>query len=64
MILEREAFLADAEAVTNEVFLWAPHLEDMEIPELARWKIQSLKPYMKLGQVQEPAGLQTLAVGL
>lgn len=47
-LLEREACLTEAEVALDEVFLWAPHLEDTDIPTGWRWKIQHLKPGMKL----------------
>jgi hypothetical protein len=62
-LLEREAFLADAEVVTSELFLWAPHLEEMEMPELGRWSIRSLKPSLKTGLLHGHIGLQTPLVG-
>lgn len=61
-ILEREAYLSDAEVVSNELFLWAPHLEDSEMPELGRWKIQNLDPSLEPDRLQVTGGLQTLAV--
>lgn len=61
-ILEREAYLVDAEVAGDEVLLWAPHLADMDIPAKGRWKIQHLKPDIKPGQEPEHGLLHTLAL--
>ncbi len=63
-ILEREAYLVDAEAVMDEVLLWAPHLADMDVPEEGRWKIRHLKRDMEPGQEPEHGLLHTLALEL
>jgi hypothetical protein len=42
-ILEREAYLADA-AETDEVLLWAPHLDGAQVPPMGRWRIEHLIP--------------------
>ncbi len=42
--LERETYLANNGAATNDVLLWAPQHEARSIPALARWNIQQLKP--------------------
>lgn len=44
MLLEREAYLADANVAMDEVFLWAPHLDDIEAARGWPWKVQHLKP--------------------
>lgn len=61
-ILEREAYLVEAEVAGDDVLLWAPHLADMEIPAEGRWKIQHLKPDMKPGQEPERGLLHTLVL--
>ncbi len=43
-ILEREAYLADADAQLDEVMLWAPHLSDDDLPHGGRWRISRLSP--------------------
>ncbi len=42
-ILEREAYLADP-ADTDEVLLWAPHLDGAQVPPMGRWRIEHLIP--------------------
>lgn len=42
-ILEREAYLADS-ADTDEVLLWAPHLDGAQVPPMGRWRIEHLIP--------------------
>jgi hypothetical protein len=61
-ILEREAYLVDAEVASHEVLLWAPHLVDMDIPAGGRWKIRHLKPDMKPEREPEHGLLHTLAL--
>ncbi len=61
-ILEREAYLVDAEVAMDEVFLWAPHFAEMDIPAEGRWRMQYLKPDMKPGQEPEHSMLHTLAL--
>ena len=47
-LLEREAYLSDADA-TDDVFLWAPELEQTAWPQSARWKIHALQPVIRSG---------------
>lgn len=46
-LLEREAYLADTGVAMDEVFLWAPHLEEVDIPRGWRGKIRQLTPGRK-----------------
>jgi hypothetical protein len=62
-LLEREAYLADAEAAMDEVFLWAPHLEGTEIPAAGRWKIRHLQATPKPQSGREGRRLRDLAGG-
>lgn len=55
-ILEREAYLADANADMDDVLMWAPHLEDTENLEVGRWKIQQMYPGTNSGWRQEYGG--------
>lgn len=54
-LLEREAYLTDADATTNEVLLWAPEHDESVSPESAGWpksagwKIQALQPAIRPG---------------
>lgn len=48
-LLEREAYLADTPVAMDEVFLWAPHLDDIEVTRGWRWKVRHLTPGMKPG---------------
>jgi len=60
-ILDREACLADADGVADEVLLWAPHVEKLDFPASGRWKIQHLKPGLKPARRADVGGLQILA---
>ncbi len=62
-ILEREAYLADTDVAMDEVFLWAPHLDEPHIPEGWRWKIRQLQPSFKPGYKAEYGGLFNLEMG-
>jgi hypothetical protein len=59
-LLEREQLLADSEETMNEVLLWAPHLEDRDIPAVGRWNIRHLHPGMESDHAQEYAGMHGL----
>ncbi len=61
-ILEREAHLSEAQPETDEVLLWAPHLDDTDLPVAKRWNIQPLKPGRNLGQRLKFCGAHTLVV--
>jgi len=43
-MLERESYLANVEADPEEVLLWAPHLDNEEIPTGWRWNVRQLMP--------------------
>ena len=62
-ILQREAYLADVDTEMDEVLLWAPHLEDIGIPAVGRWKIRHLEPSVNLRHGPEHGGMQNLAAG-
>ncbi|MBI5889593.1 MAG: hypothetical protein HZB47_02810 [Nitrosomonadales bacterium] len=47
LTLEREAYLAEREVTTDEIFLWAPELEKSELPQSAGWKIHALQPAIR-----------------
>ena len=49
LLLEREAYLIDANTTTDDIFLWAPELEKSAWPESARWKIHALQPVIRPG---------------
>lgn len=56
LILEREAYLADTEAATRDVFLWACGLGDIKLPENDRWRFHLLAPGSPHDTVQADAG--------
>lgn len=62
-ILERERLLADAEGTMDEVLLWAPHLEDMDLTAMGRWKIRHLKPGLEPDHAQAYVGLHSMPAG-
>lgn len=45
--LERAALLADTDEATEDVFLWAPELEEEAVPVGGRWQIQNLQPVLR-----------------
>ena len=44
LLMEREEFLANADAAVNEVFLWAPDQRDDALPASSRWQFRHLPP--------------------
>lgn len=62
-LLEREAYLADAEAAMDDVFLWAPYLESTEIPAVERWKIWHLQAMPTLRRGRDDGRRNDLARG-
>lgn len=55
-VLEREAYLADPEAATRDVFLWASGLGDVKLPENDRWQFHLLAPEARHGSATAAAG--------
>lgn len=51
--LEREAYLAEANADTQTVFLWAPELGKEALPESGRWQITPLQPLLHAALVPQ-----------
>jgi len=51
--LEREAYLAEANADTQSVFLWAPELGKEALPESGRWQITPLQPLLRAALVPQ-----------
>jgi hypothetical protein len=62
-ILQREAYLADTGTEVNEVLLWSPHLEELDIQPDGRWKIMRLPSSNKFGCDLDLEGMQTLVAG-
>lgn len=46
-LLEREAYLTDEDAATDEVLLWAPELDMSIQPETPGWKMNVLRPSIR-----------------
>ena len=61
-VLEREIYLAEAGAATDEVFLWAPELGKTELPESGRWKIHNLRPAVRASLVPAYEGRFAMAL--
>ncbi len=61
-ILQREAYLADTGVDMDEVFLWAPHFDALDIQTVGRWKSERFKPGENPGQKLAYGFLKTLAV--
>lgn len=53
LLLEREEFLANADAAVKDVFLWAPDQRDETLPEGSRWQFRYLPPHVP-GSVAGP----------
>ena len=51
--LEREAYLAEANADTRAVLLWAPELGKEELPESGGWQITLLQPLLHAALVPQ-----------
>ena len=47
LALEREAYLAEADEMPREVFLWAPELGKTALPESGHWIIHALQPQLR-----------------
>ncbi len=52
-LLQREAYLGDGDAATDEVLLWAPELECAALPAREGWKMQALQPTLRHGLAQD-----------
>jgi hypothetical protein len=63
LLLEREAYLTEHEAATDEVFLWAPELGEAALPGSGRWKFNMLQPAIRPGFVPEYDGSFAMALG-
>ncbi|MGA7178376.1 MAG: hypothetical protein WBX11_02150 [Thiobacillaceae bacterium] len=48
-LLEREAYLADGEAATDDVFLWATGMGELNLPDSGRWQIHVLASDRRFG---------------
>jgi hypothetical protein len=60
-ILEREAYLADPQAVAREVFLWASGVGDVKLPENDRWQFHLLAPKPRHGTAPADEGSLLMA---
>lgn len=63
LLLERESYLTDKDAMVNDIFLWAPELEKAALPRSARWKIHALQPVLRPGFMPEYDGRFAVAMG-
>lgn len=62
-ILQREAYLADTEMEMNEVLLWSPLLQKLDIQEVGRWKIVRLPSSGSIGGDSDCIGMETVETG-
>lgn len=60
-ILEREAFLAESDVMSDAVFLWAPGMEDAAQPATGPWQMRALQPVMRAGFIPEYESRYALA---
>lgn len=63
LLLERESYLCDREAMAQDVLLWAPELEKAALPKSAHWKIHTLQPVLRPGFMPEYDGRFAVAMG-
>ncbi|OIR16342.1 hypothetical protein GALL_30640 [mine drainage metagenome] len=61
-ILQREAYLTDTGVDLDEVFLWAPHFEALDIQTVGRWKLERFRPGENPSHKLAYGFLKTLAV--
>jgi hypothetical protein len=62
LVLEREAYLAEPNAATKMVFLWAPELGKAALPESGQWQIHNLHPVVRPALVPEYEGRLAMAL--
>lgn len=62
-ILQREAYLADTGVEVNEVLLWSPLLQNLDIQAVGRWKIVQLPSNGKSNSDSDCIGMETVATG-
>jgi len=62
LLLEREAYLAEANADTPTVFLWAPELGTAALPENGRWQISHMQPLVRPALAPEYEGRFAMAL--
>lgn len=61
-ILEREACMGASDSVPEEVFVWAPALENSAFPDSGRWQMHPLQPVVRTGLVPEYEGRFAMAL--
>lgn len=61
-ILDREACMGLSDTVPDAVFVWAPALENADLPDGGPWQMQYLKPAMRRGLLPEQEGRFAMAL--
>lgn len=56
LMLERESYLTEPHDKTQDVFLWAPELGNMALPDNERWQIHNLNPVVRPALLPEYEG--------
>ena len=64
LILEREACLAEANTDTDEVLLWVPEADIVELPQVGRWKFKNLKLPLQRNFTPDSDPRFTMALGI
>ena len=52
-ILDREAYLSELNASSDQIFLWAPEHSSAALPQSTRWKISMVAPVIPSGFLPE-----------
>lgn len=63
LLLEREEYLVEQDAATNDVLLWAPGLDEPALRESGRWKFQELHPPIATDFIQDHDWRFAMAMG-
>lgn len=61
-ILEREACMGESDSVPEAVFVWAPTLEKLTLPDSGRWQMHPLQPVVRTGLKPEYEGRFAMAL--
>lgn len=63
LLLERESYLCDKDAAVDDIFLWAPELEEASLPASPRLNIHALQPVLQPGFMPEYDRRFAIAMG-
>ncbi len=63
LILERQAYLTEVDAATDQVFVWAPEYGETPVPVGGQWKVKGVRPVIRPGFMTEYDARYALAMG-